>query len=159
MKLFVAFLFAFQLLICNANYALNIKYYKSADKNKDGKLSGHQFIDATIQAINSAGMEKDKDMIEDIAIDFMNKKGFSDQSLIPLAEVETWISTGEFLKFFKTWREAMFKELMKAKEYDSKDKLWRESALKSPSSYGLKYKDYKQLKPSPQLNPSRKHDL
>lgn len=97
-------------------------------------------------------------MIEDFSIEYLNQKGLSEQSQIGLSDVEKWLNSEDLMKQFKDWRLKMWKELLKTKDFKNRDNIWKETALKSPSMHGLKYKDYKKLKPAyPQTSP--RHDL
>ena len=97
-------------------------------------------------------------MVEDISWDFYEKHKQKDLGeSVSLQEVEEWISSGEFMRYFRKWRNDMWLALLTESGFgeDEKDGLWLSVVIRNPPLYGFTYKMYKLMHWGPESSESR----
>lgn len=130
-----------------ADQKFPFKPFEKLDKNNDGKLTKDQFLEGCLVAVRKSGVEQNQRLITDIAKDFLSEK--KTKKTILLSDIRDWMDSDKFLKYFRKWRQRMYRELLELTGF-GKDQKWKgaskQEVLKNPEIYGLSYSNYLQIK-------------
>ncbi|OMJ71595.1 hypothetical protein SteCoe_30142 [Stentor coeruleus] len=95
-------LFSLYLAITQGQEGLNFNLFKSQDRNRDGKLTHKQFIDALNRALLASGIERDKVISNNFGREFLGEK--DSDGMVELEDIQKWINSGEILRALEEWK-------------------------------------------------------
>ncbi|OMJ77482.1 hypothetical protein SteCoe_22919 [Stentor coeruleus] len=121
--------------ITQAQDELKLTYFKSLDRNHDGKLTHRQFVDGLNRALSTSGIEKDRSINNNFAWEFLGEK--DSNGSVDLVLIEQWISSGEILTAFEEWKQ-IHDEGDEHSSNSHKHKMRKFGSSKGASKFGKK---------------------